>query len=110
MVSDIHMWCDLGKHATWWKFKSLSFYYHFKDFNLLFLKLVKFCLYDAYIQSYVLSKLIENIEKHNNFKNILFISAKLPSATCGGFPQIASRMWKVNLPFIYFQTYVLNYS
>ena len=25
--------------------------YHLKDFNLLFLKLVKFCLYDTYMTS-----------------------------------------------------------
>ena len=35
-------------------------------FNLLFLKLFEFCLHETYIQSYVLSKLIKNKEKHNN--------------------------------------------
>ena len=32
------------------------------------------------------------LKKHNNLKIILFISAKLPCATCGGFPQIASHI------------------
>ena len=32
-------------------FNILSSYYHVKDFNLLFLKVIKFCVYDTYIQS-----------------------------------------------------------
>ena len=36
--------------GTWCKFNIWSSQYHEKDFNLLFLKLVKFCLYDTYIQ------------------------------------------------------------
>ena len=70
--SIFYLWCDLGKPAIWWKF-NISSFYHLKDFNLLFLKLVKFCLYDSYIQSYVLSKLIKNKGKHNNFKIIFLI-------------------------------------
>ena len=66
--------------------------YHLKDFNLLFLKLVEYCLYDTCSQSYILSKLIKNKEKHNNYKSILFISAKLPFATCDGFSQITSHL------------------
>ena len=76
----------------------LSFYYHLKDFNLLFLQLVKFCLCDTYIQSYILSKLIKkkkDNEKHNNFKIILFISAKLPCVTCGEFSQNASHLFAI---------------
>ena len=52
-----------GKTAIWWKINILSFNYHVKDFNLLFLKLLKFCVYDTYNQSYVLSKLTKNNEK-----------------------------------------------
>ena len=71
-----------GENLIFWVFSI-----DLKDFYLLFLKLVKFCLYDTYIQSYVLSKLIRNREKYNNFQIILFISAKLPCATCGKFPR-----------------------
>ena len=49
------------------------------------LPLVRLCLYDTYIQSYMLSKSIKNKEKHNNFEIILFISAKLPIMV--GFPR-----------------------
>ena len=48
-----------GENLTFWVLVS------FKRFNLLFLKLL--CLYDTYIQSYALSKLIKNKEKHNKF-------------------------------------------
>ena len=84
----------MGKPATWWIFYILSFKYNFKDFNLLFLKQVKFCLHDTYTQIYALSKLIKDKEKHNNFKIIWFISTKLPCATCGGFSQMASHIRK----------------
>ena len=50
-INGSHMWCDLG---------NLPHGENLKDFNLLFLKLFKFCLYYTFIQSYVLSKLITN--------------------------------------------------
>ena len=49
------VWCYVEKPTMWWKVNILSVY-HLNDFNLLFLKLIKFCLYDTYIQSYTLSK------------------------------------------------------
>ena len=41
------------------KINILSFKYHLNNFNLLFLKPIKVCLYDTYIQSYVFIKVIK---------------------------------------------------
>ena len=48
----------------------------------------------------MLSKLIKNKEKHNNFKIIWFISTKLPCVTYVGFSQIASLMCNFNVFFL----------
>ena len=73
--------------TTWWKSNILIFSLIQKIWNLLFLKLVKVCLSDPYIQNYILSKLIKNKEKQ--FSQF---SAKLPCATRGRFSHIASHM------------------
>ena len=87
-------WPCLGQNGNWQSLGVQKQLRWRKIWFQLVIVLVKFCLYDTYmyIKSYLSLKLIKNKEKHNNFKIVLIISAKLPCATCGGFSQIPSHV------------------
>ena len=76
-----------GKTCHMVKILHYEFLVLLKAINLLFREFFNCFLYDTWIQSYRLLKMIRNKEKHNSFKTNILISAKLPCATCGRFPR-----------------------